>query len=112
MKKFLVLYRANVPASEMMANGTPEQMQAGMEAWAAWMGRVSESLADIGAPLGDSGRVEQGGSTPTGSHVTGFSVLQADSLDAARGLVENHPHLQTPGGAAVEVIEFLPLPGM
>ena len=45
MKKFLVLYRANVPASEMMANSTPE-------------------------------------------------------------------HLRTPGGAAVEVIEFLPPSGM
>jgi hypothetical protein len=112
MKKFLVLYRANVPAAEMMTNSTPEQMKAGMDAWGAWMGRVGDSLVDVGAPLGGSRSVDQGSRASGGSHVTGFSVLQADSLDAAAALVENHPHLSTPGGASVEILEYLPVPGM
>ena len=112
MKKFLVLYMANVPADEMMANSTPEQMKEGMDAWGAWMGKVGDSMLDIGAPLGASRSVDQGSPATAGSHVTGFSVLQADSLDAAAALVENHPHLMTPGGASVEILEYLPIPGM
>jgi hypothetical protein len=112
MKKFLVLYRANVPADEMMANSTPEQMKAGMDAWGAWMGGVGDAMLDLGAPLGASRSVDQGSPATGGAHVTGFSVLQADSLDAAAALVENHPHLSTPGGASVEILEYLPIPGM
>jgi hypothetical protein len=113
MKKFLVLYRANVPADEMMANSTPEQMKAGMDAWGVWMGGVGDAMLDLGAPLGASRSVDQGSpAAGGGGHVTGFSVLQADSLDAAAALVENHPHLSTPGGASVEILEYLPIPGM
>jgi hypothetical protein len=36
MSKFLVLYNSPAPAVEMMANATPEQAPAGMEAWMAW----------------------------------------------------------------------------
>src|SRR2546428_11829346 len=92
MKKFLVLYRANVPAAEMMANSTPEQMKAGMEAWGAWMGRIGNALVDMGAPLGGSRSVDEGSAASAAGHVTGLSVLQADSVEAAAALVENHPH--------------------
>ena len=112
MANFLVLYRATTPASEMMANSTPEQMKAGMEAWGAWMGRTGAALGDIGAPLGDSRRVGQSGPTGGEGHVTGFSVVKADTIDAAVALVEDHPHLMTPGGAWIDVLEFLPIPGM
>jgi len=112
MKKFLVLYRATTPASEMMANSTPEQMKAGMDAWGAWMERTGPSLGDIGAPLGDSRSVNQGAPAGGEGHVTGFSVLQADDIDAAVALVQDHPHLMTPGGAWIDVLEFLPIPGM
>ena len=36
MSKFMVLYRAPLSAREQMASATPEQMQAGLEAWQAW----------------------------------------------------------------------------
>ena len=36
MKKFLVLYKSNVPAAQQMASATPEQMKAGMDLWKAW----------------------------------------------------------------------------
>ena len=36
MSKFMVLYRAPESVREQMANATPEQRQAGLEAWRAW----------------------------------------------------------------------------
>jgi hypothetical protein len=60
-------------------------------------------------PLGESRSV---GSKSTDSQVTGYSILEAGSLDDALKLVEDHPHLKTPGGATIDVYEFLPAPGM
>ena len=53
MKKFLVIYEAPISASEQMANATPEQAKAGMEAWMTWAKKAEGSIVDLGAPLGD-----------------------------------------------------------
>jgi hypothetical protein len=97
--KFLVLYRSPVSAREQMANATPEQAQAGMQAWQAWAESAGSAIVDLGAPLDGEG------------DVTGFSVLQADSRDSLDGLLVDHPHRHTPG-ASIEVLEFMALPGM
>jgi hypothetical protein len=99
MAKFLLLYRSSVSAREQMAAATPEQAQAGMEAWQAWAARAGSAVVDLGAPLaGDD-------------DVTGFSILEARSRSALDELVADHPHRQAPG-AAIDVLEFLELPGM
>jgi hypothetical protein len=108
MAKFLVLYRSTVSAAEQLAGATPEQAQAGMDAWMAWAGRAGEGIVDMGAPLGESRTL--GGSAGDG-HVTGFSILQADDEDAAAGLLDGHPHLHAPENS-IELLEFLALPGM
>ena len=110
MPKFLVLYRSNTPATEQMAAGTPEEMQARMDAWMARAGRVGTSLSDMGSPLGDARSI--GDWAPSPGHIGWYSILEADGLDAAMTLVDGHPHLITPGGATVEVHELLPMPGM
>src|SRR5213595_1202728 len=56
--RFLVLYRARMTAAEQMAQGSPEQAQAGMDAWMAWAQRAGEAIVDMGSPLG---LVEAGG---------------------------------------------------
>ena len=109
MAKFMVLYRSPTPATEMMTQMTDEQRKAGMDMWMAWSGKVGGALADFGMPLGESRSV---GSDAAPSQVTGYSILEAGSLDEAMKLVDDHPHLQTPGGATIDVYEFLPMPGM
>jgi hypothetical protein len=100
VSKYLVLYRSLVSAREQMANATPEQAQAGMEAWQAWMEGAGSAIVDFGAPVQSDG-----------SDVTGFSILQADSRGAIDDLLTDHPHRQMPG-ASIEVSEFVELPGM
>jgi hypothetical protein len=45
---FLVLYNSPVPAAEMMAQVTPQQAQAGMDAWNAWAEKNGDSIVDLG----------------------------------------------------------------
>src|SRR2546423_11208030 len=98
MGKYLVLYNSPVPAAEMMASSTPEQAQAGMDAWMTWAQKNGESVVDLGVPLGSSVRIEAGAASPGSSQTSGYSILQAESLDAAAKVLEDHPHLHTPRG--------------
>ncbi len=112
MKKYLVLYRSSTPAAEMMANTTPEQMQAGMEDWNGWSQAAGGAVIDLGAPLGDA--VTVGNAADPGSAVglTGYSILQADSADEVAKVLEAHPHLKTPGDSSITAIELLHMEGM
>jgi hypothetical protein len=107
--KYLVLYRSKVSAAEQMEGASPEDAQAGMEAWMQWSGNVGNAMVDMGSPL-QTVAVVRGSSD--GPYIGGFSVLEADSTDAAKALVDGHPHLMSPGDPSIEVLEFLPIPGM
>ncbi len=113
MKKFMVLYMATPADFErMMKNSTPEQQKQGMAAWMKWMGDHKSSLVDGGAPLGHTKRVDAKGVSDAKNGVGGYSIVQADSADAATKLFgKDHPHLQMPG-AWVEVVEIMQIPGM
>ena len=36
-------------------------------------------------------------------HIGGYSVLEADSLDALKGLLDGHPHLMMGDGTAIDI---------
>jgi hypothetical protein len=113
MKKFLVLYMANGAAFEkMMKNSTPEQQKQGMDAWTKWMGTHKASLVDGGAPLGKTKRVDSKGASDAKNDVGGYSIVQAESAEAATKLFgKDQPHLQMPG-AWIDIIEVMHVPGM
>ena len=104
MTKYLVLYRAKTTAAEQMAQGTPEQAQAAMEAWGAWAARAGDAVLDLGSPLG---LVEAGGDE--GDPIGGYSILQADSSEALARVLDGHPH--TASGGTIEILEVLAMPG-
>src|SRR4051794_19402963 len=109
MPKYLVLYRSSVDAMEQMSSVGPEQAQEGMALWMKWAEKAGSSLVDLGSPVGKSQTLPV--AADTGVPVGGFSVLEADSPDAASKLLDDHPHLHAPG-AVIEVLEYLPMPGM
>ena len=115
MSKYLVLYRSSVPATEQMAASDPDGAQAGMELWMNWAGRVGGAMADMGSPLGSVATLGPSGASPAGPSsppISGFSILEAESVDAVRKLLDDHPHFHAPGDPSIEVLEFLPIPGM
>ena len=105
MTKYLVLYRSTVTATEQMGQATPEQAQAGMEAWMAWAQQAGEAIVDLGVPLSV---VEAGGDS--GDPIGGYSILQAESPEALAELLADHPHRSM--GGNIETLELLSLPGM
>jgi hypothetical protein len=101
--KYLLLYRAPVTAAEQMASSTPEAAQAGMEAWTAWGERAGSAVVDMGSP------VQSISSSGGGDQIGGYAIMQADSLEGLKNVLEGHPH--TAWGGTIEILEFLELPG-
>ena len=95
MSKFFLLYLAPVSAIEqMMANSNPEQMKAGMDAWMGWMKKHEKAIVDMGAPLGKTKRVTATSVASVRNEVTGYTIVEAGSHDAAAAMLVGHPHLR------------------
>lgn len=105
MSKFIYIY--NGPATPM-DQFTPEQSEKETAAWGVWMGSVGTALLDAGAPFGARAAVSDDGSTAAPSDLQGYSVVEADSLDAAKSLAEGHPFLREGKGRfSLEVFELV-----
>lgn len=111
MKRFLVLYRMDVAEMQkMMANTSEEERNKSMGKWEAWMKKNMTSMADQGGPVGKTKRVATNGITDTRNDIGGYSIVQADSQQAAAALFADSPHLTMPGATA-EVMEIMQMPG-
>jgi len=109
-KKFLVLYKSSASAGEQMAAaGSPDQAQEAMGLWMAWMEKAGPALVDPGSPLGEAIEVP---SVPgrSGRHAGGYSILQGESVEDIKKVLDGHPHYHSPD-ATIEVHEFLAMPG-
>ena len=112
MKKFLIVYHATADAMEQMAKLTPEQQKAGMDPWMSWAKECGSALVDLGTPLANGKSLTPQGAVGSRKEVTGYSIMQADSMDRVLGLLKKHPHFMMPGQCSIEVHEALALPGM
>ena len=114
MKKFMVLFMASSADFEKaMKSSTPDQQKKGMDAWMKWMEKNKKSIVEGGGPLGKTKRVDAKGTSNTRNGVGGYSIVQAQSHDAAAKLFgKSHPHLQMMPGAWIEIVEIMPMPDM
>ncbi len=100
MPKYLITYHGGegMPASE-------EGRQQAMAAFMAWVQSAGDAMVDPGAPLGRSSTVSSDGetATPASEPIAGYTVVQADDLDTAIGLVRGHPFLTR--GGSLQVLE-------
>ena len=108
MSKFLYLYQG--PATPM-DDFTPEQSAEQTRAWGEWMERVGPALVDAGAPFGARAAVADDGSSPRPSEQNGYSIVEADSIEDARKMVDRHPFLaEGKGRFTIEIYELAPMP--
>ena len=112
MKKFVVIYMAPTSALAQMNNMTPEQAKAGMDEWMAWGKQHDDALVDMGAPLGKTKKVTTAGVADTNNEITGYSIVEGESLDSVSKLFTAHPHLKMGAGAWIEIIETVAMPAM
>ncbi len=106
MKKFIVLYTADMSAMEQMQKGGQEEAGKAMEAWMAWSKKAGDAVVDLGTPLGMAQNVTADSVSDATTKVAGYSIMQGESIDAITELMQEHPHLQMPS-AAIEVHECL-----
>ena len=75
-----------------------------MDDWMAWLGGLGDAVKDIGTPFAGSISVRADGSTGAAeSGLGGYSIIEADSLEAAAGAASGCPILVD--GGRVEVFE-------
>jgi len=104
MAKFVVVYSGG---SGMSA--TPEEQERIMAEWGAWYGKLGASIIDGGNPFGASKHIASAGDAaadgPGTVAATGYTIIDAGSLDAAAAACADHPHLNH--GGQVHVFEAI-----
>ncbi|MFE4468018.1 YciI family protein [Leifsonia sp. NPDC056824] len=105
MSNYLILYRASAPASQQMADQDPAAAAEGMKPWMDWAQKAGDALVDLGSPTETVDGADPGAT----SFIGGYSILQADSLEALKSVLDGHPHVAW--GGTIEILEILSIPG-
>ena len=114
---FLAVFLGSKTSPKMSAwNALPEderraRERQGIAAWKAWVDKHQGAIAEIGGPLGKTKKITQRGIEDISNEMGAFTVVRAESNEAAAKLFENHPHFTIFPGEAVEVMPVLPIPG-
>jgi hypothetical protein len=83
----------------------PETRAAQMARWKAWMEGLGPRMVNPGIPLGQGRHVSPDGISERGpNHLTGFSVVIADNMDAALEIAQRCPFLEI---GTIEVAEAM-----
>jgi hypothetical protein len=116
MKKFLAVYLGSAAAMAQWKAADEqkrkEREKAGTSGWMKWANENTKSIVDLGTPLGKTKRINAKGISDTKNEIAAYTIVQAESQEAAAKLFLNHPHFMIFPGDSVEVMECLPLPGM
>ena len=114
---FLAVFLGSKSSGRMAEwNALPEdkrvgKMQEGMAAWKAWAEKHQDAIISMVGPLGQTKKVSSRGIEDTSNEMTAFTVVRADSRDAAAKLFDKHPHFAIFPGESIEIMPILPIPG-
>ena len=117
MKKFMAVFTGAPNSAQGQAwqkldeKARNERIAAGMQAWHKWHADHAGAIVDGGGPLGKTKRTTSAGIADTSNNLSGFTIIQAESHEAAAKLFENHPHFSIFPGDGVDIMEVMPIPG-
>jgi len=105
MANFVLLYTGG------SAGTSPAEREKVMQAWGGWFGKLGDKIVDAGNPFSDHGQnISNSGAVHDGAvgspPATGYSILKAESLNAAAELAKGCPVLQS--GGKITVYEVTP----
>jgi hypothetical protein len=84
--------------------------QEGMAAWGAWAAKHQAAILESGGPLGKTKRVTKHGIADVSNGMGAFTLVRAESHEAAAKIFENHPHFTLFAGDCVEIMPVLSPP--
>jgi hypothetical protein len=82
-----------------------------MTAWKAWVDQNQAAIVGMGGPLGKTKKITERGIEDVGNGLSAYTLVRAQSHEAAARLFENNPHFMIFPGESVEVMPVLPIPG-
>ena len=87
---------------------SPEEGAKFMERWKAWVGGLGDAVVNPGNPVGMSKTVSSGGVTDDGGSnpLMGYSIVKADSMDAALEIAKGCPFLEMGTIEVAQVMEM------
>jgi hypothetical protein len=110
MKKFIVIYHAPEELVTKTINYKKKEININIASWRGWMSRCGDKLVDLGSPLIGGQKMIPGGKYLSSKReVCGYSILEAESMDEAKKLIDGHPHLKLSGQCEIEIHETMPL---
>jgi hypothetical protein len=99
MANFVLVYTGGSMAATEAERGKM------MEAWGAWFGNLGDKVVDAGNPFAPHAKnVSEGGAVhdgAIGTPATGYSIVKADSLNAAVDLAKACPVVHSGGKTTV-----------
>jgi hypothetical protein len=99
MPKYVIAYLGG----KQVAN--PEGRAAHMAKWKAWVDELGSAMVNPGTPLGQGKLVSSDGVSERGpNHLTGFSIVLAENIDAAIEIAQRCPFLEI---GTIEVAEAM-----
>lgn len=104
MTQFVLVYLGgNQPA-------TPEEANAHFTKYMEWLKSLGDTVVIPTIPLKDTTTVRPDGTTGEGgsSAMSGFSIIKADSINAAVSIAQSCPFLEI--GGSLEVSEMMEMP--
>ncbi|MGQ0446542.1 MAG: hypothetical protein ACT4O2_15825 [Beijerinckiaceae bacterium] len=114
---FLAVFLGSKTSPKMAAwHALPEaerqkKEQAGIAAWHGWAEKHQAAIVTMGGPLGKTKKVSLSGIEDVSNAMGAFTVVRAESHEAAAKLFESHPHFTHFPGESIEVMPVLPIPG-
>jgi hypothetical protein len=100
MAKYLLAYHGGDMPED------PAAQAAALEAWGVWYTSVGAGVIDPGNPVAFAKSIAPDGSVSDGGGVdpvSGYTLIEAESIDAAVEIARRNPLLQ--GGGRIEVAE-------
>lgn len=104
MKQFVLVYLGGNQPSD------PEQASKHFEKYMGWLTSLGDSIVVPTIPLKDTTTVSADGEIKEGgkSAMSGFSIIKADSMEAALSIAQACPFLEI--GGSLEVSELMEMP--
>ena len=111
MKRYLAVFTGSPSAMgqwQALPDEERQKRQAeGVTAWKKWGTVNAASIVDMGGPLSRTKLISKTGISDIRNNLGAFTVVQAESQEAAARLFVDHPHFTIFPGEGVEVMEVL-----
>lgn len=105
MPQYVIVYLGgNQPSS-------PEEGKQHMSKYRDWLSALGDAAVSPANPLKNTSTVNSDGSVTSGgkTSMSGYTIIQADSVEAALSIAKSCPFLEI--GGSLEVSELMQMPG-